>query len=129
MHTSVAGLANDASTSPTTTSLASGQFDATRGASGATDTLPTIPVDLSAPAYDHPTSLTVRTYFYTPTISQNIDLDNLTFNGSVVAVTAPEPVTFRQPRPALSRCFDVVVADRPLHRSLNASHCNLGGDS
>ena len=49
--------------------------------------------DLSSPAYDHLSSLTTRIYFYTPTVSQNIDLDNLTFNGSVVPVPEPSLVS------------------------------------
>jgi hypothetical protein len=93
VHSSVAGLLNDASTAPTSTSLTSGAFAATRGASGATDTLPTITTDLSSPAYDNLSSLTMRIYLFTPTVSQNIDLDNITFNGTVVATTTPEPAS------------------------------------
>ncbi len=93
VHSSVAGLLNDASTAPTSTSLNSGSLSATRGNAGATDTLPTITTDLSAASYDHLSSLTMRVYFFTPTVSQNIDIDNVTFNGSVVATTVPEPAT------------------------------------
>lgn len=91
VHSSVGGLA--ISTDPTTPGqvLATGAFAGTRGAAGSTATLPTINVDLSAPAYDELSTLTMRVFFYTPTVSQNIDIDNLTFNGSVVAV--PEPAT------------------------------------
>lgn len=91
VHSSVGGLA--ISSDPTTPGqvLASGTLDATRGAAGGTAVLPTITSDLSAAAYDHLSTLTMRVFFYTPTVSQNIDIDNLTFNGSVVAV--PEPAT------------------------------------
>jgi hypothetical protein len=49
----------------------------------------TITADLSSAAYDHLSSLTMRVYFFTPTVSQNIDVDRLTFNGTVV----PEPAS------------------------------------
>ena|SRR5437773_386769 len=93
VHSSVAGLLNDASTFPTSTSLNSGSFTAARGAAGSTDTLPTITTDLSSAAYDHLSTLTMRIYFYTPTVSQNIDIDNITFNGSVVPVPEPAMVS------------------------------------
>ncbi len=84
VHSSVAGLARDADISPAPpTSLTSGTFDIQRGPNGATDTLPTITADLTSPAYDHLTSLTMRVYLYTPTTNQNIDIDNLSFNGIV----------------------------------------------
>jgi hypothetical protein len=82
-------LARDADISPAPpTSLASGTFTTIRGSAGATGPMQNIPVDLSAPAYNNLTSLTMRIYVYTPTVSQNIDLDNVTFNGTVFA---PEP--------------------------------------
>jgi hypothetical protein len=89
VHSSVGGLAISSDPSTPGQVLNSGSFTATRGSPGATDTLPTITTDLSSPAYDHLSSLTMRVFFFTPTVSQNIDIDNLTFNGSVVA--APEP--------------------------------------
>lgn len=91
VHSSVAGLLNDASTAPTVTSLTSGAFATERGAAGSTNPLPTITADLSAAAYDHLSTLTMRVYFYTPTTNQNIDIDNVTFNGTVSPV--PEPAT------------------------------------
>jgi hypothetical protein len=91
VHSSVGGLAISSDPSAPGQVLASGQFTATRGAAGSSATLPTITSDLSAPAYDHLSALTVRIYFFTPTVSQNIDIDNLTFNGSVVPVAVPEP--------------------------------------
>jgi hypothetical protein len=93
-HSSVGGLAISSDPSTPGQVLASGSFAATRGAAGSAAVLPTITVDLSGAAYDHLSTLTMRLYFYTPTISQNIDLDNLIFNGEVVAVTVPEPATF-----------------------------------
>jgi hypothetical protein len=89
VHSSVGGLAISSDPSTPGQVLNSGSFSATRGNPGATDTLPTITTDLSSPAYDHLSSLTMRVFFFTPTVSQNIDIDNLTFNGSVGAV--PEP--------------------------------------
>jgi hypothetical protein len=92
VHSSVAGLARDADISPAPpTSLISGQFLTARGSPGATDPLPTFTADLSSAAYDHLSTLSMRVYFFTPTVAQNIDVDNLTFNGSVVPV--PEPAT------------------------------------
>ncbi len=35
----------------------------------------------------------MRVFFFTPTVSQNIDIDNLTFNGTVVPVSVPEPAS------------------------------------
>jgi hypothetical protein len=94
VHSSVAGLARDADISPAPpTSLISGQFLSARGAAGATDPLPTFTADLSAPAYNAVSSLTMRVYFFTPTVAQNIDVDNLTFNGVVFAVPEPSSIS------------------------------------
>jgi len=91
VHSSVAGLARDADIAPSPpTSLASGTFTTIRGSAGSSGPMQTIPIDLSAPAYNNLTSLTMRIYFYTPTVSQNIDLDNITFNG---IVNTPEPAS------------------------------------
>src|SRR5438132_11720646 len=73
VHSSVAGLLNNASTFPTSTSLTSGTFDVQRGPGGSTDALPTITADLSAANYNHLSALTMRVYFYTPTVNNNID--------------------------------------------------------
>jgi hypothetical protein len=91
VHSSVGGLAISSDLNTPGQVLTSGSFAVSRGAAGSTDTLPTITADLSAPAYDHLSSLTMRVFFYTPTTNQNIDIDNWTFNGSVVPV--PEPAT------------------------------------
>lgn len=93
VHSSVGGLAISSDPSTPGQVLASGAFAATRGATGSAQVLPTITTDLSSVAYDHLSSLTMRVFFYTPTVNQNIDVDNLIFNGSVVAVNAPEPTT------------------------------------
>jgi hypothetical protein len=87
VRSSVGGLAI------TDTSLLSGTFDTARPAAAqpATGTMPTFTIDLSGPAYQNLSTLTIRTYFYTPTTAQNIDLDNFTYNGTASAV--PEPAT------------------------------------
>ena len=35
----------------------------------------------------------MRVYFYTQTVGQNIDVDNITFNGTVNAVPEPASMT------------------------------------
>jgi hypothetical protein len=93
VHSSVAGLARDADISPAPpTSLISGQFLTARGAAGASDPLPTFTADLSSSAYDALSSLTMRVYFFTPTVAQNIDVDNLTFNGVVFPIPEPSSI-------------------------------------
>src|SRR4029077_15085149 len=91
VHSSVGGLAISSDPSTPGQVLNSGSFTAARGAPGATDTLPTITTDLSSGAYDSLSTLTMRVFFYTPTVSQNIDVDNITFNATVS--TAPEPAS------------------------------------
>jgi hypothetical protein len=75
----------------TGTTLASGGFTVIRGTAGSTAAMQTVTADLSGAAYNHLSSLTMRVYFSTPTVSQNIDVDRLTFFGAVVPI--PEPVT------------------------------------
>ncbi len=114
VHSSVAGLARDADISPAPpTSLASGGFTTIRGSAGSTGPMQPITADLSSAAYDHLSSLTMRVYFYTPTVSQNVDLDNLTFNGSVAAL--PEPSTLSA---GLGLAFGALAHRRPRRRSL-----------
>ena len=61
VHSSVAGLARDADIAPAPpTSLASGGFTTIRGAAGSTGPMQTITADLSSPAYDHLSALTMR---------------------------------------------------------------------
>jgi len=69
--------------------LASGGFTTIRGPAGGSGAMQNITADLSSEAYNHLPSLTMRVYFNTLTTNQNIDVDRLTFNGSVVPV--PEP--------------------------------------
>lgn len=73
----------------TSTSLADLTLTSNRGASGPTGVLPTYSYDLSAAKYQDLSSFTVRVYISTPGVSQNIDVDNLVFNGAAVAL--PEP--------------------------------------
>jgi hypothetical protein len=98
VHSSVGGLARDADILPSPpTSITSGTFDIQRGPNGATDPLPTTTADLTSPAYDHLTSLTMRVYFYTPTTNQNIDIDNLSFNGIVALPGSVTTSTWTSP--------------------------------
>jgi len=92
VHSSVAGLARNADISPAPpTSLASGPFTTIRGSAGGAGAMQNISADLSSAAYDHLSSLTMRVYFTTLTTNQNIDVDNITFNGAVVPT--PEPAS------------------------------------
>jgi hypothetical protein len=75
----------------TGTTLASGGFTIIRGSAGSAAAMQTVPADLSGEAYNHLSTLTMRVYFSTPTVSQNIDVDRLTFNGAMVPI--PEPMT------------------------------------
>jgi hypothetical protein len=77
----------------TGTTLASGGFTVIRGSAGSTAAMQTVTADLSSSAYDHLSTLTMRVYFNTPTVSQNIDVDRLTFNGTVVATPEPAAVS------------------------------------
>ena len=76
-------------------SIGSGAFTQLRGAVGSTAALtPYGSTDESAnAAYQGLSSFTLRLFYDTPGVGQNIDLDDLTFNGSVVAATVPEPAT------------------------------------
>jgi hypothetical protein len=71
--------------------LASGGFTTIRGSAGGAGPMENVTADLSSAAYDHLPSLTMRVYFNTLTTNQNIDVDRLTFNGTVMPV--PEPAS------------------------------------
>lgn len=69
-------------------SLGAGTLTYTRPASNGV--MPTYDIDLSGSQYQHLSTLTMRLYINTPTVSQAVDVDNITFSGSVAAV--PEPM-------------------------------------
>lgn len=49
--------------------------------------------DFSGASYQGLTTITIRFYFDTPTVSQNIDIDSIQLNGAVVAVPEPANLT------------------------------------